>query len=75
MEPIIAFIKTLHPILAVTAEVLLIIITVMVCLSLISGFWIALLILRKRANYIAEVSFMPPKITFHPKNTPSDSLM
>jgi hypothetical protein len=67
MEAILSFIKTLSPMLATIAEVLIIVTMFIVALSLISGFWIAMLIIKRKTNYIAEISIFPPRITFHPK--------
>jgi hypothetical protein len=67
MESLVAFIKTLSPMLATIAEVLIIVTMFIVALSLISGFWIAMLIIKRKTNYIAEISIFPPRITFHPK--------
>ncbi len=67
MESLIAFIKTLGPTLSTIAEVLVIITLFIVAISIIFGFWTAVLIIKRKTNYIAEISVFPPRITFHPK--------
>ena len=73
MEAILSFIKTLSPMLATIAEVLVIVTMFIVALSLIFGFWVGVLIIKRKTNYIAEISVFPPRITFHPKPQVSDT--
>jgi len=68
MEAIVAFLKTMPSWLSTFAEVAIVILAIMLAMSLLAGFWLALCILKRRRDYIAEVSFIPFRITFHSKD-------
>lgn len=67
METLLSIIKGAPLWLQHVFEVMVVLFVAMMFISIIAGIWFAGLMLRKRVNYIAEVSAFPPKITFHPK--------
>lgn len=64
LEAIIAFLKTLPQWLSTVAEVMIIAIIFMTCMTFLAGIWCGLRIIGRRANAIQEIQFFPPKIIF-----------
>lgn len=64
LETLLTLIKSLPAWLAAVAEVLLVAIIFMTAVTFLAGIWCGLRIIGKRANSIAEIQFVPPKIIF-----------
>lgn len=64
METVLAAIKTLPSWLAAVAEVLLVVTTFLTALSFLWGFYVGVMMIRKRSSRLATVEFWPPKLTF-----------
>lgn len=64
LETIAAFLKTLPHWLATIAEVMIVAIVFMTCVTFLAGVWCGLRIIGRRANSIEEIQFFPPKIVF-----------
>lgn len=64
LEAIITFLKTLPHWLSTIAEVMIVAIVFMTCVTFLAGVWCGLRIIGRRANSIQEIQFFPPKITF-----------
>ena len=64
LESIIAFLKTLPTWLSAVAEVMIIAIVFLTCMTFLAGIWCGLRVIGRRANAIQEIQFFPPKIIF-----------
>lgn len=64
LETLLTLIKSLPAWLSAVAEVLLVAIIFMTAVTFLAGIWCGLRIIGKRANSIAEIQFVPPKIIF-----------
>jgi len=64
LEALIAFLKTLPAWLATVAEILIIAIIFLTCLTFLAGIWVGLRVIGQRASMISQIEFFPPKITF-----------
>lgn len=64
LESIIAFLKTLPTWLSAVAEVMIIAIVFLTCMTFLAGIWCGLKVIGRRANAIQEIQFFPPKIIF-----------
>jgi hypothetical protein len=64
LETIAAFLKTLPHWLASVAEVMIVAIVFMTCVTFLAGIWCGLRIIGRRSNSIQEIQFLPPKIIF-----------
>ena len=68
LETLIAFIKSLPAWLGAVAEILIVAVIFMTAMTFLAGIWCGLRIIGKRANHIAEIQFLPPKIIFKENN-------
>lgn len=64
LEAIIAFLKTLPSWLSAVAEVMIVAIVFLTCMTFLAGIWCGLRVIGRRANAIQEIQFFPPKIIF-----------
>lgn len=64
LEAIIAFLKTLPNWLSAVAEVMIVAIVFLTCMTFLAGIWCGLRVIGRRANAIQEIQFFPPKIIF-----------
>lgn len=64
LEAIIAFLKTLPSWLSAVAEVMIVAIVFLTCMTFLAGIWCGLKVIGRRANAIQEIQFFPPKIIF-----------
>ena len=64
LEAIIAFLKTLPQWLSTIAEVMIVAIVFLTCMTFLAGIWCGLRVIGRRANAIQEIQFFPPKIIF-----------
>ena len=64
LEAIIAFLKTLPQWLSTVAEVMIVAIVFLTCMTFLAGIWCGLRVIGRRANAIQEIQFFPPKIIF-----------
>ena len=64
MEAILAAIKSLPAWLAAVAEVLLVVTTFLTALSFLWGFYVGVMMIRRRSSKLSTVEFWPPKLTF-----------
>jgi hypothetical protein len=64
LESIATFIKTLPSWLAITVEVLFVIIIFMTALTFLAGVWCGMRIIGRRANEIEAIELWPPRIKF-----------
>lgn len=67
LESLIGFMKTLPVWLSTIAEVMIVAIVFLTCMTFLAGIWCGLRIVGKRANAIQEIQFFPPKIIFKQK--------
>lgn len=68
LEAIIAFLKTLPTWLSAVAEVMIVAIVFLTCMTFLAGVWCGLRVIGRRANAIQEIQFFPPKIIFKINN-------
>jgi hypothetical protein len=66
-ESLLAIIKSAPVWIQVTFEFIIVAFIGALAISVVAGFWLAGCMLRRRVNYIAEITFIPPKITFYEK--------
>jgi hypothetical protein len=64
LESIATFVKTLPSWLAITVEVLFVIIIFMTALTFLAGVWCGMRIIGRRANEIEAIELWPPRIKF-----------
>jgi hypothetical protein len=64
LESIATFVKTLPSWLAITVEVLFVIIIFMTALTFLAGVWCGMRIIGRRANEIQAIELWPPRIKF-----------
>lgn len=64
LESITGFIKTLPHWLAVTAEVLIVIVLAMTAFTFLAGLWVGIRIIGRRSEQIQSVELWPPRIVF-----------
>jgi hypothetical protein len=69
LETLVAFLKTLPHWLASVAEVMIVAIVFLTCVTFLAGIWCGLRIIGRRANSIEEIQFLPPKIIFKVNKT------
>ena len=70
LETLLAFIKTLPEWLMHIADILIVAILFLTCMTFLAGIWCGLKIIGRRANSIKEIDFFPPRIIF--KETEND---
>jgi len=68
LESIIAFLKTLPAWLSAVAEVMIVAIVFLTCMTFLAGVWCGLRVIGRRANAIQEIQFFPPRIIFKINN-------
>jgi hypothetical protein len=68
LETIIAFLKTLPSWLSTVAEIMIVAIVFLTCMTFLAGVWCGLRVIGRRANAIQEIQFLPPKIVFKDNN-------
>lgn len=68
LESIIAFLKTLPTWLSAVAEVMIVAIVFLTCMTFLAGVWCGLRVIGRRANAIQEIQFFPPRIIFKINN-------
>jgi hypothetical protein len=64
LESIATFVKTLPSWLAITVEVLFVIIIFMTAVTFLAGVWCGMRIIGRRANEIQAIELWPPRIKF-----------
>ena len=64
LESIATFIKTLPHWLAITVEVLFVVVIFMTAMTFLAGVWCGLRIIGKRHNEIEAIELWPPRIKF-----------
>jgi len=67
LETLLAIIKSAPAWIQVTFEFIVVAFIGALAVSVVAGFWLAGCMMRKRLHYIAEISFIPPKIIFYEK--------